>query len=436
VELAIRTAMTRLGAGMLEDLLGLDAGYRGSRVDCGAGHEAEFVAYREKTIDTVLGEVTVRRAWYHCAACGHGLAPRDAQLGIARGSMSPGLVKMTARAATAVPFAKAAGLLAELAGIDLTTKRVERAAEASGAAAAAAIDAQTDAICSRQVVPLPPPGPLADMLYIAVDGTGVPMVAAETEGRPGKGEDGKARTREVKLACLFTQTTTDEDGYPIRDPGSSSYLATFEPAARFGQLVDAEARRRGSGHIRQLVMLGDGATWIWNLADELFPAATQIVDLYHAREHVHDLATLATRLLRGSQPDWLAERLSELDAGDIPALLAAGRDLNFIGSLARERDKALGYFENNAPRMRYKHFRSLGMFVGSGTVEAGCKAIIGQRLKLSGMRWSVPGAASIATLRCQEASDRWEEIWKRPHNQTPTTTPGICQPQRTHTATG
>ncbi len=256
------------------------------------------------------------------------------------------------------------------------------------------------------------------MLYIAVDGTGVPMVAAETEGRPGKGPDGQAHTREVKLACLFTQTALDEDGHPVRDPGSSSYLATFDPAARFGQLVDAEARRRGAEHIRQLVVLGDGAVWIWNLADELFPAATQIVDLYHAREHVHDLATLATRLLRASHPDWLAERLGELDTGDIPALLAAGRAPEFIGSLARERDKALGYFEVNAHRMHYAHFRDLGMFVGSGAVEAGCKAVIGQRLKLSGMRWTVPGATGIATLRCQEASNRWEEIWQRPHNQT------------------
>jgi hypothetical protein len=419
VELAIRTAMTRLGASLLEDLLATDTGYRGPRVDCGSGHRAAFVSYRDKTIDTVLGPVTVRRAWYHCAACGHGLAPKDAELGVASASMSPGLAKMTARAAAAVPFAKAAGLLADLAGIALTVKRVERSAEATGAAAATVTGAQTDAICSRQVVPLPPLGPLPDMLYIAVDGTGVPMVAAETQGRNGKAEDGKARTREVKLACLFTQTSTDNDGHPVRDPASSSYLATFEPAERFGQLVDAEARRRGSEHIRQLTVLGDGAVWIWNLADEHFPAATQIVDLYHAREHVHDLATLATRLLRDSQPDWLTQRLDELDAGNIPALLAAGRDLKFTGALARDRDKALAYFHVNAHRMRYQHFRSLGMFVGSGVVEAGCKAVIGQRLKLSGMRWTIPGAASIATLRCQEASNRWEEIWQHPHNQTP-----------------
>ena len=419
VELAIRTAMLRLGGRLLEDLLGLDAGHRGPRVDCGAGHQAQFVAYRDKTIDTVLGPVAVRRAWYHCAPCRHGLAPRDAGLGTAGASLSPGLASMTAQAAAAVPFAKATSLLAGLAGVDLTVKRTERAAEAAGAAAATAISAGADAISARRVVPLPPPAPAPDMLYIAIDGTGVPMVPAATQGRAGKGEDGKARTREVKLACLFTQTSTDDDGHPIRDPRSSSYLATFDPATRFGQLLHAEALRRGTEHIRQTVILGDGAAWIWNLANELLPAATQIVDLYHAREHVHDLATLAARLLRGHHDDWLAARLAELDKGNISALLAAGRHLGFIGCLARERDRQLGYFETNAHRMRYQHFRDLGMFVGSGVVEAGCKAVIGQRLKLSGMRWNIPGATAIATLRCQDASNRWEEIWQRPHSQTP-----------------
>lgn len=436
MELAIRTAMARLGASLLEDLLGTDTGYRGPWMECGAGHEARFVSYRAKTIDTVLGPVTLRRAYYYCGQCRHGVVPRDGELGVAGASLSPGLRAMIARAAAAVPFAKAGNLLTELAGISLTTKRIERSAESDGTAAGTVIDAGTDAICSRQIIPLPPPPPLPDMLYIAVDGTGVPMVAAETKGRPGKGPDGQAHTREVKLACLFTQATLDEAGRPVRDPGSSSYLATFEPAARFAQLVDAEARRRGCEHIRQLVVLGDGAVWIWNLADELFPAATQIVDLYHAREHVHDLAALATRLLRNSHPDWLAGRLEELDNGDIPALLTAGRNLKFTGSLARERDRQLGYFEVNAHRMHYAHFRDLGMFVGSGAVEAGCKAVIGQRLKLSGMRWSVPGATGIATLRCQEASNRWKDIWQWPHNQTATATPAICQRGHTQTATG
>jgi len=418
-ELAIRSAVTELGRGLLEPLLAADAGYLGPRVPCSRGHRAEFVSCRDKTVDTVLGPVTIRRAWYHCAGCGRGFAPRDEQLGVAGQGMSPGLRKMTARAAAAVPFAAAARLVGELAGITLTGKRAGRRAEADGQAAAAVIRAEAAAITARQVVPIPPAGPLPDKLYVAIDGTGVPMVAAETDGRAGKGEDGRARTREVKMACAFTQTRVDQDGKPVRDPGSSSYLATFAAAPEFGILMAAEARRRGAGQIRQLTILGDGAAWIWNLASQHFPAATQIVDLYHAREHLHELANLAGRLLAGHRDEWLAERLAELDAGDIPALIAAGQNLKFTGSLATERDKALRYFDVNACRMHYARYRSLGLFVGSGVVEAGCKSVIGQRLKLSGMRWTERGATGILTLRCHEASNRWEQIWQRPHNQTP-----------------
>jgi hypothetical protein len=415
----IRAGLIRLGASVLEDLLAADGGYRGPRTGCGAGHQARFAGYRDKTVDTVLGPVALRRAWYHCAACRHGSAPRDEQLGVTGQGMSAGLRKMTARAAAAVPFAAAARLISELAGITLTGKRAGRRAEADGQAAAAVIEAESASVMAGRLALLPPAPPLPGKLYVAVDGTGVPMVAAETEGRPGKGEDAKARTREVKMACAFTQTTTDDDGCPVRDPASTTYLATFAPAAEFGILMAAEARRRGAGRIRQLTILGDGAAWIWNLAAQHFPEATQIVDLFHAREHVHDLANLAARLLAGHRDQWLADRLAELDNGDVPALIAAARDLRFVGSLAGERDKALHYFETNACRMHYARYRSLGLFVGSGTVEAGCKSVIGQRLKLSGMRWTEPGATGILTLRCQDASNRWEQIWTRPHNQSP-----------------
>ncbi|MGH3191078.1 MAG: hypothetical protein ACRDPY_30225 [Streptosporangiaceae bacterium] len=324
----IRAGMLRLGAGMLEQLLAADNGYRGRGPDCGNGHQGEFVAYRHKTLDTVPGPVTLTRAWYHCAVCKHGFAPRDAELGVAGTSLSPGLTAMNDTAAATGPFGKAAVLLAELGGVTLTAKRVERAAEASGAAQAAAVRERASLISSRKVTPLPP-RPLPDMLYGVIDGTGVPMTARETAGRNGKAEDGRARTREVKLAVFFTQDTLDEGGYPVRDPRSSSYIAAFEPASVFAGLVEAEGIRRGANHVRQLTILGDGA-----------------------------------------------------------------------------------------PRMRYKWFRQCGLFTGSGVVEAGCKAVIGQRLKLAGMHWAIPGADAITTLRCQQASRPEDRTWYARHNQT------------------
>jgi len=376
--------MLHAGAGLLGRLLASDPGYRGPRAACGNGHQAGFVAYRGKIIDTVLGPVTLARAWYHCPACGHGLAPRDAELGVAGASLSPGLRAMNDQAAAAGPFAKAARLLEDLAGVRLTVKRVERAAEASGAAQAAAARDRAALITGRKVVPLPP-APLPDKLYAVIDGTGVPMTSRETAGRDGKAEDGRARTREVKLAVFFTQDQVDDEGYPVRDRDSSSYIATFEPAAAFAGLVKAEGIRRGADHVRQFTILGDGAAWIWNIASSKFPEATQIVDLYHAREHLHDLARSLEFMLLDHKEEWLAARLEDLDYGDIDGICAAARAYPLAGVKKDDLDTALGYFENNAPRMRYHWFRSRGLFVGSGVVEAGCKAVIGQRLKQSGM---------------------------------------------------
>ena len=145
----LRAGLLKLGGSMLGQLLSADPGQRGPRVPCGQGHEAEFIDYRDKTFDTVLGPVTLRRAWYGCAECKHGFAPRDTELGVAGTSLSPGLAAMNDIAAATGPFAKAAGLLEDLAGVSLTVKRVERAAEASGAAQAAAVRERSALIAGR-----------------------------------------------------------------------------------------------------------------------------------------------------------------------------------------------------------------------------------------------------------------------------------------------
>jgi hypothetical protein len=415
----LRAGLLRLGGAVLGGVLSSDPGNRGPCVPCGNGHEARFAGYRDKSFDTVLGLVTVTRAWYHCAECGHGLAPRDAELGVTGASMSPGLAAMNDLAATSGPFAGAARLLEEIGGVRLTVKRAERAAEASGAAVAAAGRERARLTAARKLVPLPPE-PLPDKLYAAVDGTGVPMTSRETAGREGKGDDGRARTREVKLGVFFTQDELDKDGYPVRNRASTSVIATFEPAAVFAGLVKAEGIRRGADHVRQFTVLGDGAAWIWNIATAKFPEATQVVDLFHAREHLHDLARKLEFMLLDRKDEWLAARLEDLDYGDIDGITAAVRQYPLIGIKKDEIDTALGYFENNAPRMRYHWFRQCGLFVGSGVVESSCKTVIGQRLKQSGMHWTVAGADSIIALRCREASRTWEAVCKAPDTQTRT----------------
>jgi hypothetical protein len=411
LEQAMRAALAASGARLLQAVLaGGGDGYAGPHLKCSAGHQASYAGSREKTVSTVLGPVAVARAWYHCAGCRRGFAPRDEQLGIAGTSQSPGLTQMIARAGAEVPFGKAAALVADLAGITVNARTLERSAEASGAAARNAGAAEAALLRARAIRPLPPPDPVPDMLYIEVDGTGVPVRASETEGRPGKGEDGKAGTREIKLARFFTVSALDDDHNPVTDPGSSTYVATFNGKAALAGLVEAEYLRRGGGHFRQVVAIGDGAAWIWTMAEALYPHATHITDIYHAREHLTDLAAHLA-FITPDPHQWLTDRSAELDAGNIEAILAAARQYPLAGIKADELDTKLGYFEHNAHRMRYQHFRDLGMFTGSGAIEGAIKAIVVQRAKQSGMHWTTDGAASIIALRCQHASGRWDELW-------------------------
>ena len=406
----MRAALTSAGARLLEAVLAGEDGYCGPRAGCGCGAQAACAGRRSRTVTTVPGPVTLRRAWYHCAECRHGFAPRNQQLGVPGCSLSPGLAEMIALAGAEVSFGRAAGLLSALAGITISARTIERSAEASGAAARSAAAAEAAAIRARAIVPLPPAEPVPDMLYVEVDGTSVPVRASETEGRRGKDGDGKAGTREVKLARLFTVSRLDDDGRPVMDPGSSTYVATFGGKDALARMVEAEYLRRGGEHFRQVVALGDGAAWIWSMAEALYPHATHIVDTYHAREHLHDLAAHLA-FITPDPPQWLASRLEELDAGNVDAIIDAACQYPLDGIKAEDLYKKLGYFEHNIHRMRYARFKKLGMFTGSGAIEAGCKQIVAQRAKQSGMHWTVEGAADIIALRCQHGSGRWDELW-------------------------
>ena len=159
--------------------------------------------------------------------------------------------------------------------------------------------------------------------------------------------------------------------------------------------------------------MGDGAPWIWGIAEEHFPGTIQIVDLYHAREHLADLSKVVYGPATVTAKGWAAARSEDLDAGEVERVVAAIGRLRPRGEQAKaEVRKARGYFQTNAERMRYARFRSHGLFIGSGVVEAGCKTLVGRRLKQSGMRWTVRGANAILALRCAELSGRWEEFWE------------------------
>jgi|APFre7841882724_1041349.scaffolds.fasta_scaffold41976_1 hypothetical protein len=409
-EMGIRSSMHKIGSRMLETLINADGGdYRGRTITCSKGHEYEFVDYRDKDLLTVLGVVGVRRAYYLDKERGSGYCPKDRVLDIEGTSYSSGVRRMMSRVGAYRSFGLGHDDLYELADIRVSAKEVERVSEMVGGQVEAFHAREAGAALSEKLVAIRP----IPRMYMCMDGTGVPVVKKETEGRQGKAEDGQAKTREAKLGCIFTQTGVDKEGRPVRDEESTSYTGAIEPAEAFGQRMYQEAKRRGLEGAADVCMLGDGALWIWNIADEQFYGATQIVDLYHAREHYWNVAKACFGQNKEKLYQWTEKRRGELDDGRVEDVVDAIKLLmSQPGSDQEACRREIGYFEKNTERMRYGDFKSRGLFIGSGVVEAGCRTIIGQRLKQSGMHWTVKGANSIIALRCSLQSNRWEDFWE------------------------
>jgi hypothetical protein len=409
VETATRAALHRAGATVLEELLAI-ADECPRQVPCGCGGSAHYHERRPKQLLTVLGRVETERPYYLCPACHRGQSPRDQELDVEGTEYSPGVRRMMAVVGSETSFDQGREQLQLLAGLEVTTKAVERQAEALGADIAAQEQA---ALPQSLQLPLPQlAGPEIPVLYVEMDGTGVPVVSAETEDRPGK-QGAQARTREVKLGCVFTQTTVDAHGRPRREEGSTSYTGGIETAEAFGRRICREAYHRGWSRARKKVVIGDGAPWIWNLTAEHFPEAIQIVDLYHARQHLWELSGKLWPSDERSRRNWTRRREKQLEGGRIESLLRALRFLSPARPEAAEFLRhEIDYFAANAARMRYPAFRRQHLFIGSGVVEAGCKTLIGSRLKRSGMFWRVPAANAIIAIRCHRLSGKFEDYWE------------------------
>ena len=372
---------------------------------CGA--PARYAGRRGKTFVTALGPLVLERARYHCSHCHAGFYPRDRALGLAGTSLSPAVLRMVGVSAARVSFAESSQLLRELAGLRIDPKQVERQAEALGRAIAA----------DEHATVAPDPAP-AETLYLGVDGTGVPVRKAETAGRRGKQPDGSAKTREAKLAVVWATAGHDTAGTPLRDPDTVSVNAAIETVAcadtdtdlaPFAQRVMRETQRRGFDRARRRVILGDGAPWIWRLADECFPDALQIVDIFHAKGHLFEVA----RALYGAGTDlagqWGKQRRDELDQGRIDAILTA-LAAHPTCETARTCSR---YITNNRERMDYPRFRAMGLCITTGVVEGACKHVVATRFKRGGMHWTVNGANAILALRCAILSNHFDDFWER-----------------------
>ena len=368
---------------------------------------------REKQIVTLLGECKFDRNYYECD-CGVSdnsaqyiyALPKDEKLGVSGTKFTEAVKRVTAQIASSDSFIDTSANLKMLCGINVSAKECERIAEDAGEKIISI--KQEEIMYSETELNPPEPEKPVNILYIEYDGTGVPIRKQELNRVNGKQPDGTAKTREMKTGCIFTQSGVDKEGKPVRDSGSTTYFAQISAAENFGRLLYSEAVKRSVDYAGRVVIIGDGAKWIWNLANDYFPYATQIIDLYHAKEHIFNLlkAIIFDETELHSQKKLLYAMLED---GDIDSLVEA---FNTLPANTEEKQEKVrveyNYFTQNKTRMQYQHFSGQGLFVGSGVIEAACKNVVGKRLKQSGMLWSIAGANNMVALRCAVLSGGFE----------------------------
>jgi len=353
-------------------------------------------------VDGMFGSFVLERDYYYHESKKQGHYPADAALGLENGH-TPALTRLIClEGADESSYQKAEQHLAETGGIHVSARQIQRMVQRIGSAA--------EQWQHREARPGTDDAPI---MYVSADGTGVPMRKEELVGRRGKQADGSAKTRMAYLGCVFTQHKTDEEGHPVRDYQSTTYVSGFGPIEEFGPCLRQEAIRRGVASAGEVILLIDGAEGLANMGRLCFPGATQIVDFYHAMEHAGKV--LIALLGSKEHPEYkrgLARWAKRLLRDKVSQLIVQTRAQCANTPRADAVEKELGYFVNNIDRMQYGTFRTKGFFIGSGVIEAGCKTVIGARCKQSGMFWSRPGAENVVALRCLHANRTLGIFWK------------------------
>lgn len=357
----------------------------------------KLLSDQKRKVQTIFGQVEATRNGYYNVRAKSSRYPLDEAIQLMDG-FTPAAAKLACRASAREPYHIASEDIEAYTGIHIETRRLQRLVQHLGPIA-------KDIMASEPALTGKVP-----CMYISGDGTGIPLRPEELKGRKGKQADGSAKTHEVKLGCVFTQHP-EPGKEPFRDLDSTSYVATTKRCEAFGDMLLTEARRRNMGGAAETVFISDGAKWLKEIARTRFPGATWILDFYHASEHLHDLTNTIyecdSKDARTLFKKWTRWMLND----KVADIIEQARSIAPTTKLANI-DKQLEYFESNRDGMLYRTFQRKGYFIGSGVVEAGCKSVIGKRLKQSGMFWSEVGADNMLTFRAALQSNRMDDLWR------------------------
>ena len=386
-------------------LLWLTPRYAAPAVRCPhCGGTAQYQRKRAGKVLTAFGTVHYRRAYYLCSACHQGHAPLDEELGLRPNAMSAEVERLAALVAVQMPFEKGREVFETLTLVSLSDHSLDKAAQAYGAEIQGVeaawyrqtLDAEAMLRRDREV-----PRPVR--LYGTLDGGQVPTRGLKGEEQPW---------RELKVGAWF-----EAKGQPPRTPTDPwtiraqtiTYYTDIAAADDFGQLLWATGGQRDAHRARELIFLGDGGRWIWDLVEQHFPNAVQIVDWFHACEYLPPVAKAAFSDVQ-QQTAWIQQVRTDLWQGRLDAVIAACAQL-----VSPQRDddpaqKAVTYFSNNRQRMDYPTYRANGYQIGSGTIESGVKQLATQRLKVPGARWNLLSARMVAKARAAFLSGQWDHL--------------------------
>lgn len=373
----------------------LGSGHVGPTLGCNCGSVARYRGDAVRSVITLQGEQVLARAYYYCSSCRHGFHPLDRTLALGRGPCSVGVWALACRFASYLPYAVAAQELEMVCGIRLSASSIQRLAKETGRTLMAEWQERETKL--RTCPNAEPTGVAPKQLHISMDG-----VMAHVDGA----------WREVKLGVCYERSEKSEESGTC----GAAYYATLESSEPFGRRLRALTWVAKEPRCRQVAVIADGSDWIWKEAARHFTQRTQILDFFHASEHLWTVAR--TRFPTDEAGDataseWVDQQKARLMDNRIAEVIADIHRWEPRKEADREtRRKELGYLTQHAGRMKYKTYKDAGFHIGSGVMESSCRWVVQQRMKGAGMRWSRNGAESMLHLRTAWCSRKNEDLIK------------------------